>query len=511
MLIFDWMSLFFIATVSIISARVLFYSSSYIAGDYFLSRFIRLVILFVIRIWILILRPNFIRILLGWDGLGVTSYLLVIYFQRSKSYGAGILTALTNRLGDVGLLLTIGLTTNLGRWSFYYYTRRSIITLPPYLLFLLIITASTKRAQLPFSSWLPAAMAAPTPVSSLVHSSTLVTAGVYLLIRINFFLMSIPLSWCLAGLGLFTIFIAGIRAVGELDIKKVVALSTLRQLGLIFITLGLGLPTLAFFHLVAHAYFKAILFITAGAIIHTFKDFQDLRALGSGLSSLPFSLGIFLTANLRLCGIPFMSGFFSKDLILEIIMIGGINVFIFLIAMVSTALTVIYTVRLTMYIFRGSLNSEPIFSLLEIDKTIKIRILILLLLSCVGGLGISWSLDSSSNLIFLPFWIKTLILFIIILRPISWKLLSQTKQKVFVRFFHYMWFIPYLFGPRFSKHGLVSGGQVFKLGETGWLWISQVKILVNLNRIVGEYSLFSFKRIFLKRLSIVLIFILLTI
>jgi NADH-ubiquinone oxidoreductase chain 5 len=289
----------------------------------------------------------------------------------------------------VGLLLTIGLTTNLGRWSFCYYTRRSIITLPPYLLFLLIITASTKRAQLPFSSWLPAAMAAPTPVSSLVHSSTLVTAGVYLLIRINFFLMSIPLSWCLAGLGLFTIFIAGIRAVGELDIKKVVALSTLRQLGLIFITLGLGLPTLAFFHLVAHAYFKAILFITAGAIIHTFKDFQDLRALGSGLSSLPFSLGIFLTANLRLCGIPFMSGFFSKDLILEIIMIGGINVFIFLIAMVSTALTVIYTVRLTMYIFRGSLNSEPIFSLLEIDKTIKIRILILLLLSCVGGLGIS--------------------------------------------------------------------------------------------------------------------------
>ena len=189
MLIFDWMSLFFIATVSIISARVLFYSSSYIAGDYFLSRFIRLVILFVLRIWILILRPNFIRILLGWDGLGVTSYLLVIYFQRSKSYGAGILTALTNRLGDVGLLLTIGLTTNLGRWSFYYYTRRSIITLPPYLLFLLIITASTKRAQLPFSSWLPAAMAAPTPVSSLVHSSTLVTAGVYLLIRINFFLM----------------------------------------------------------------------------------------------------------------------------------------------------------------------------------------------------------------------------------------------------------------------------------------------------------------------------------
>ncbi len=342
---------------------------------------------FILSIWILILSPNFIRILLGWDGLGVTSYLLVIYYQRAKSYSAGILTALTNRLGDVGLLIIIGLLAHSGRWSFFY--KRGLLNLPSLLTILLILTAATKRAQIPFSSWLPAAIAAPTPVSSLVHSSTLVTAGVYLLIRLNYLLVEFKFLWLLTRLGLLTILIAGIRAVGELDIKKVIALSTLSQLGLIFFTLGLNLPTLAFFHLVAHAYFKAMLFICAGAIIHTFKDYQDLRTLGSGILNLPYSVRIFLVANLSLCGVPFLTGFFSKDLILEILIIRDINFFIFFLAMLATALTVVYSVRLAYLIFFNSLNSEPIFKLSEIDFTIKISISVLLILSCIGGLGVS--------------------------------------------------------------------------------------------------------------------------
>jgi NADH-ubiquinone oxidoreductase chain 5 len=184
-------------------------------------------------------------------------------------------------------------------------------------------------------------------------------------------------------------FIAGIRAMGELDIKKVIALSTLRQLGLMFIVLGLGLPVLAFYHLVSHAYFKAMLFMCAGAIIHTFKDYQDLRTLGGGFKSLPFSTAVFTVANLRLCGVPFMSGFFSKDLILEMLIMGGPNLFVFFVAAISTILTVIYSTRLIQMIFFGRLKSEPIFRLREIDLFIKTRITLLLGFSCVGGLGIS--------------------------------------------------------------------------------------------------------------------------
>jgi NADH-ubiquinone oxidoreductase chain 5 len=210
---------------------------------------------------------------------------------------------------------------------------------------------------------------------------------------------------------------AGMRAVGELDIKKVIALSTLSQLGLMFFTLGLGLPTLAFFHLVAHAYFKAILFMCAGAIIHTFKDYQDLRALGRGVSNLPFSIGIFLVANLSLCGVPFLTGFFSKDLILELLIIRDINLCTFFLTIAATSLTVVYSVRLAQIIFFNKLKSEPMFRLTEMDASIKIRIFILLIFSCVGGLGVSWLLETHSMLIFLPFWLKTIILLIVCLSP----------------------------------------------------------------------------------------------
>merc|ERR1711936_359299 len=160
---------------------------SYISGEVYFGRFIGLVLRFVISIYLLILRPNIIRLLLGWDGLGVTSYLLVIFYQSSKSYNAGIFTALTNRLGDVGLLVSLSLILSYGGWRYLYNTHGSE-SLAGGLLIIIVLSACTKSAQIPFSAWLPAAMAAPTPVSALVHSSTLVTAGVYLIIRINFLL-----------------------------------------------------------------------------------------------------------------------------------------------------------------------------------------------------------------------------------------------------------------------------------------------------------------------------------
>lgn len=358
------------------------------AGDLFYRRFVLLVIRFIGRIWILIFRPNFIRILLGWDGLGVTSFLLVIYYQREKSFNAGIITALTNRLGDVGILLIIGWLYRNGRLS-YLFTRFRSLAFSGKIIFVLILAASTKRAQLPFSSWLPAAIAAPTPVSSLVHSSTLVTAGVYLLIRINYIFNSLNNLWALIILGAGTIMIAGIRAMGEMDIKKIIALSTLRQLGLIFMTLGIGVPLLAFFHLAAHAYFKAIIFICAGGVIHRIGDYQDTRALGSSASGLPVAVRVFLVGNLRLCGLPFITGFFSKDLILELIIIRRINIILFFIAMLATFFTVAYSLRVIRIIFFNSSRAEPRAHLIERDNFIIAGILTLLVPAIAGGLWIS--------------------------------------------------------------------------------------------------------------------------
>lgn len=272
----------------------------------------------------------------------------------------------------------------------------------------------TKRAQIPFSAWLPAAMAAPTPVSALVHSSTLVTAGVYLLIRHRFILRRTSLLKYLLLVGTMTIFIAGIRAIKELDIKKVVALSTLRQLGLIIIIIGAGLPLLGFFHLLSHAYFKAMLFMCAGILIHRIKDYQDIRTMGLGVTFLPLTIRIFTTANLSLCGMPFIAGFYSKDLILEIVIINSFNTFIFFIAMVSTFLTVFYTCRLSFLTGTSFVKRERIYSLLDYDIKIVAGIRVLLLPTLGGGNFLRWRIFSSGGAIILPRRLKLLVPLLII-------------------------------------------------------------------------------------------------
>merc|ERR1711887_500146 len=222
------------------------------------------------------------------------------------SYNAGIITALTNRLGDVGLLVSLSLMISYGGWS-YLYNTHGTERLAGGLLAIIVLSACTKSAQIPFSAWLPAAIAAPTPVSALVHSSTLVTAGVYLLIRINILLVNTTASIILIVTGALTIFIAGCAAILEIDIKKVIALSTLSQLGVIIIIIGAGAPVLAYFHLLSHAFFKAILFICAGIIIHNIKDYQDIRKIRISKNFIPITTAVILIANISLCGLPFLS------------------------------------------------------------------------------------------------------------------------------------------------------------------------------------------------------------
>lgn len=234
----DFYSLLFASFVLYISSSVFIFSRIYIKEDNFIYRFVFLILLFIISILILIFRGNLITVLIGWDGLGLVSFLLVIYYINKSSLGGGLITFLTNRIGDAGLILSISLLFNFREFNIFILGENFF---DYYVIFLVILRGITKRAQIPFSAWLPAAIAAPTPVSSLVHSSTLVTAGVYLLIRFNNILVERGLGYYLFLISILTIFISGLRANFEFDLKKIIALSTLSQLSVIFVSLSLGI------------------------------------------------------------------------------------------------------------------------------------------------------------------------------------------------------------------------------------------------------------------------------
>ena len=469
--IIDSMSLYFIRLVRLVSGSVMIFRSSYIMSEKFFSRFIFLVFMFIISIFLLILSPNIISLLLGWDGLGVTSYLLVIFYQRNKSYNAGILTALTNRLGDVGLLVSISLIVYLGSWT-YLYININNRTYSQILVYLIIISACTKSAQIPFSAWLPAAIAAPTPVSALVHSSTLVTAGVYLLIRINLIIIEINISKFLRILGMLTIIIAGITAIVEIDIKKVIALSTLRQLGIIIIILGMGNPVLSFFHLISHAFFKAILFICAGLTIHRIKDYQDIRKMGFNYININLSVSIIIIANIRLCGLPFLRGFYSKDIIIEIVIIKGKRFFLFFLLIIGTRLTVIYSCRLNFLISLNFIKIESFYNIRENSNLIIVGIMFLLPLSIIGGLIISWNIIRVNKIIFLPFWIKSFVL-ILIAGSVYFYIyiynnIQSLNKYIYIWFFSNIWFMPYSFNMSLRYLSLNYSVSFFKYVEIIW-------------------------------------------
>lgn len=341
----DWISFIFFSRVSFISRAVLLFRGSYIRRDSRIRLFLFLVLAFITRIFFIVFRLNLVRIILGWDGLGIVSYVLVIYYKNEKSRAAGMITALRNRIGDAALILRIAGFIEYGSWRFIFFSERTGLVRG-----LVLLAAFTKRAQIPFSAWLPAAIAAPTPVRALVHSSTLVTAGVYLLIRFNILRERRTGSGVLSYLGIFTTVMARIRALYETDLKKIIALSTLRQLGVIIRAVGIGWVILAFAHLLIHAIFKALLFLCGGKILHSIGGGQDIRNIGGLLFNLPVSRRALNIANMALCGIPFLSGFYSKDLVVEINLIRD--------TAIAKYLLLIFIVGLSIrYAFRISLNS----------------------------------------------------------------------------------------------------------------------------------------------------------
>jgi len=378
--LFDKFSVLFTCVVILISINVFLFTCFYIRNEKNFERFMWVLIGFVFSMCLLIFGGSYISLLVGWDGLGITSFFLIIFYHSSKSVLAGFVTLLINRLGDI--LIMLGL--------FFLLLGGSLGRVSPIILggsFSLITgyAALTKRAQYPFRVWLPAAMAAPTPVSALVHSSTLVTAGIYLVFRLNHgTTIRSSLGSILLFCGAITCFLGRGAALFENDLKKIIALSTLSQLGVIVFSLGLGIWYISLFHLFTHAIFKAILFLLGGLLIIIGFGNQDIRKMGSLLKNNRLLTVFFLYSLLSLGGLPFIRAYTSKHIILEAMFSQNLNFLSCFIFFFGCLLTVSYRVRLIHQILISALKRDtPLTHTLGIWSILPLLLLAFLTLS--GG------------------------------------------------------------------------------------------------------------------------------
>jgi len=316
-------------TLISISFSVLVWSYFYLNSESDFRRFQSIILLFLCSMFILVCSADLLSLFVAWDLLGFTSIFLVLFFRTRASISGGVLTGLSNRLGDV-LFLAL--------FAFLTYSGQSVLCCG---VLVLLFVGMTKSAQVPFSGWLPAAILAPTPVSALVHSSTLVTAGVYLLYRF------LPLACSfLIYVGIFTTLISGLAARFQCDLKKVIALSTLSQLGLMITSLGTGERSLCFAHLNIHASFKALLFMAIGTVIHTVYGSQELRSTGSHACFSPFAMLLAVVACISICGMVFLSGWSSKEAILVSCLSSSISLFSVFLFYCGIGLTFVYRIVL---------------------------------------------------------------------------------------------------------------------------------------------------------------------
>nr|YP_009131430.1 NADH dehydrogenase subunit 5 [Escarpia spicata]AIL54790.1 NADH dehydrogenase subunit 5 [Escarpia spicata] len=476
-MILDPQGLLFMSVIMFISGNVLMFSKSYMKEDNNVSRFTHLTLLFVLSMNMLVLFPHLMILLLGWDGLGITSFLLIIYYQNPKSLAAGMFTALTNRIGDVLILMSIAWLLQNGNWIIINVWMNEMSL---FIIISLTVAGMTKSAQIPFSSWLPAAMEAPTPVSALVHSSTLVTGGIFLLTRFFPFLNQLQFfSLFLLIMASLTMLMAGLSAMNEMDMKKVIALSTLSQLGLMMMSLALGAPTLTLFHLLTHALFKALLFMSAGSIILYASHNQDLRLMGLSAPSIPMTSTSMLVANMALFGAPFLAGFYSKDLILEEILFNQSNSLMYLIAFFATGLTAGYSLRMMMLILWSPKHSIPCSNLTDKDFPIIIPMFLMTLAAIIGGSALNWMLITPNQPLIIPLTQKFLTPMVIISGLITaWFFTKPSLTSMFMKTpmilnaSSSMWFLTNLSTQNMISAPLMTSHILSSIGENGWMELS---------------------------------------
>ncbi len=399
-LLVDNLSIWMVLIITGVGALIHLFSMGYMSHDEGYYKFFTYLNLFIFAMLILVLGSNYFMLFFGWEGVGICSYLLIGFHYSDAQKGmlnslAARKAFIMNRIGDLGLL--VGLFLILAQFGTLEYTELaakmkadSFALDAPFLVAItmcLFVGATGKSAQIPLFTWLPDAMAGPTPVSALIHAATMVTAGIFLVVRSNFFFDLAPTTQhVMLYTGLATSLVAAIIAMRQNDIKKVLAYSTVSQLGLLFVALGMGAYTAAMFHVTTHAFFKALLFLGSGSVIHAMSDEQDIRKMGGLKKFIPTTHLTFLIGTLAISGFPLLSGFYSKDEILGHAF--EHSTLIYIILMISVTLTALYMFRMYFVVFHGKFRGthEQEHHLHESPSNMTIPLVILAILSIFGGL-----------------------------------------------------------------------------------------------------------------------------
>nr|YP_010177314.1 NADH dehydrogenase subunit 5 [Pareas formosensis]QSQ87113.1 NADH dehydrogenase subunit 5 [Pareas formosensis] len=412
-LTFDTLSLAFTPVALFITWSIISFSTWYMSNDPNINKFIKYLSLFLITMIIIITSNNMYQLIIGWEGVGIMSFLLINWWgARSNANTAALQALVYNRIGDIGLIMALAWLMSSSSMNIQELLTQhdTMNTLP---LLGLVAAAMGKSAQIGLHPWLPTAMEGPTPVSALLHSSTMVVAGVFLLIRLNPILATnkTMTTTCLI-LGATTTMFAATSAITHKDIKKIIALSTTSQLGLMMTMVGLNQPTLAFLHMITHSFFKALLFLCSGTFIHNTNNDQDVRMMGSLLKTMPMTSSFITIASLSLTGTPYLSGFYSKDIIIETMMNTHVNSWALTATLMATALSATYSTQIIYF----ALTNYPRTNQNTHQETEKILspLARLAIMSTIIGLLTKISTLQTSALVTTPKAIKLMALMITI-------------------------------------------------------------------------------------------------
>ncbi|WET48775.1 NADH-quinone oxidoreductase subunit L [Chryseobacterium indologenes] len=389
----DQLSLMMVMIITGIGSLIHLYSIGYMSHDKGFYKFFTYLNLFIFSMLLLVMGSNYLILFIGWEGVGLCSYLLIGFWYTNEEYGKAARKAfIMNRIGDLALLIGIFMIASQTNAVDYLSVAENASkfeldgTVIIFITASLFIGATGKSAQVPLYTWLPDAMAGPTPVSALIHAATMVTAGIYLVVRSNFlFTLAPTVQGGILFIGFLTAALAGFYALRQNDIKKVLAYSTVSQLGFMFIALGLGAYTTAMFHVMTHAFFKALLFLGAGSVIHAMSNEQDMRFMGGLKKYIPLTHATFLIGTLAISGFPLLSGMISKDEIL--VAAFAKNPIYWVILFVLAAMTATYMFRLYYLTFHGEFRGteEQKHHLHESPSNMTLPLIVLAILSVIGG------------------------------------------------------------------------------------------------------------------------------